>query len=72
LATPLWLFPLNRRENPTGFQSEQLFPVSLYVRAKQLESGNALVVAERRYSLDYEIVTRTSNTEQENRVRKVI
>ena len=71
-ATLLWLFPLNRREKPTGFQSEQLLLVSLYVRASQLESENALVVEERRRNLDYEIVPRTSNKEQENRVRKAI
>lgn len=71
-ATLLWLFPLNRCEKPTGCKSEQLLLVSLYVRASQLESENALVVEERRRNLDYEIVPRTSNKEQENRVRKAI
>jgi len=71
-ATLLWLFPLNRCEKPTGCKSEQLLPVSLYVRASQLESENALVVEERRRNLDYEIVPGTSNKEQENRVRKAI
>ena len=71
-ATPLWLFPLNKCEKPNSFQSEQLLLVPLYVRASQLESENALVVEERRRNLDYEIVPRTSNKEQENRVRKAI
>jgi len=71
-ATPLWLFPLNRCEKPTGCKSEQLLLVPLYVRASHLESENALVVEERRRNLDYEIVPRTSNKEQENRVRKAI
>jgi hypothetical protein len=69
--TPVVFSPEKMRET-NSFQSEQLFPVSLYVMALQWESENALVVAERRYNLDYEMVTRTSNTEQENRGRKVI